>query len=241
MVLSWYLIVLWIGWIVHECYWYDSNHEDQCWEHGGCFFFLHLFHSIPFHSIPSQSHSIPSTIQCWICALKLHSISQQEMNNLLDNVQQISSASQSVEVRLGSRLNFNVILSCMNCWYPFRLLCSVIWILIEPELKNWWGSSSYCIIPLCIFISLIPNCILCIWIHFVCWSVDRLVKRLQFLFELPMRLQQCVDMGAYAQAVKYFTKAEMVLKKYANTPSFEKVSCITLFVSSSSCPPPHCS
>ncbi len=51
----------------------------------------------------------------------------------------------------------------------------------------------------------------------------RLVKRLEFLFELPARLKRCLDMNATAQAVRYFTKANSVLKKYEHMPSFKKV------------------
>ena len=40
-----------------------------------------------------------------------------------------------------------------------------------------------------------------------------LLKKLQFLFELPARLKQCVDMQAHAQAVKYYVKAAHVLEE----------------------------
>lgn len=41
-----------------------------------------------------------------------------------------------------------------------------------------------------------------------------LLKRVQFLLELPNRLNQCLATGQYAQAVKYYTRMTRLLAHY---------------------------
>jgi hypothetical protein len=54
-------------------------------------------------------------------------------------------------------------------------------------------------------------------------GVSRLLKRLEFLFELPGRLRKSIQLGGYAQAVKWFRVANRILKQYNHIPSFEKI------------------
>eukprot|EP00002_Diphylleia_rotans_P030187 TRINITY_DN6194_c0_g2_i4.p1 TRINITY_DN6194_c0_g2~~TRINITY_DN6194_c0_g2_i4.p1 ORF type:complete len:670 (-),score=117.72 TRINITY_DN6194_c0_g2_i4:43-2052(-) len=54
-------------------------------------------------------------------------------------------------------------------------------------------------------------------------GVHRLVKRLHFLFELPSRLQKCIELKAYAQAVKYHSKSLGILQKYSHIESFRNI------------------
>eukprot|EP01112_Ceratiomyxa_fruticulosa_P012023 TRINITY_DN3309_c0_g1_i1.p1 TRINITY_DN3309_c0_g1~~TRINITY_DN3309_c0_g1_i1.p1 ORF type:complete len:795 (-),score=178.23 TRINITY_DN3309_c0_g1_i1:42-2426(-) len=51
-------------------------------------------------------------------------------------------------------------------------------------------------------------------------GIHRLLQKLQFLVTLPGRLQRCVDMESYAQAVKYFTFTSGILKQCSHIPSF---------------------
>lgn len=54
-------------------------------------------------------------------------------------------------------------------------------------------------------------------------GVHNLLKKLQFLFELPKRLKKCIDMKAYGQAVHYYTKASHLLEQYQHIQSFEGI------------------
>ncbi|XP_078588251.1 vacuolar protein sorting-associated protein 51 homolog [Branchiostoma floridae x Branchiostoma japonicum] len=54
-------------------------------------------------------------------------------------------------------------------------------------------------------------------------GVHMLLKKLQFLFELPARLKKCIEMQAYGQAVRYYTKARTVLDQYQHMPSFHGI------------------
>jgi hypothetical protein len=54
-------------------------------------------------------------------------------------------------------------------------------------------------------------------------GVHRLLQKLQFLVELPQRLEQAIQLEAYAQAARYWTKTEHVLLKYAQLPSFSNI------------------
>ncbi|KAI0211197.1 hypothetical protein LSAT2_003992 [Lamellibrachia satsuma] len=54
-------------------------------------------------------------------------------------------------------------------------------------------------------------------------GVHTLLKKLQFLFELPTRLKKCIDMEAYSQAVRYYTKARKVLHQYEHIASFQRI------------------
>lgn len=54
-------------------------------------------------------------------------------------------------------------------------------------------------------------------------GVHSLLKKLQFLFELPARLKKCISMQAYSQAVRYYSKARVVLLQYQHMPSFHGI------------------
>ncbi|XP_033633554.1 vacuolar protein sorting-associated protein 51 homolog [Asterias rubens] len=54
-------------------------------------------------------------------------------------------------------------------------------------------------------------------------SVHMLLKKLQFLFELPARLKKCIEMKAYSQAVRYYVKARAVLLQYQHMSSFHGI------------------
>ncbi|CAH3122940.1 unnamed protein product [Pocillopora meandrina] len=54
-------------------------------------------------------------------------------------------------------------------------------------------------------------------------GVHALLKKLQFLFELPSRLNKCVEMKQYGLAVRYYTKARDVLYHYSHMPSFHGI------------------
>lgn len=54
-------------------------------------------------------------------------------------------------------------------------------------------------------------------------GVNRLLKRLEFLFELPGRLKKSIELGALAQAVKYFRISHGILQSYKHIKSFAKI------------------
>ncbi|CAH2325198.1 vacuolar sorting-associated 51 homolog [Pelobates cultripes] len=54
-------------------------------------------------------------------------------------------------------------------------------------------------------------------------GVHTLLRKLQFLFELPARLNKCIELKAYAQAVSYHSKARSVLHQYQHMPSFHGI------------------
>ena len=54
-------------------------------------------------------------------------------------------------------------------------------------------------------------------------GIRRLVKKLQFIFELPSRLRKAIDMEAYAQAVKYYNLTERTLAAFAHLASFKAI------------------
>ena len=64
-------------------------------------------------------------------------------------------------------------------------------------------------------------------------SVKRLLKKLQFLFDLPSRLQRyffsilfirsCVELEAFDQAVDYYTSSTLVLNDYRHIKSFSTI------------------
>ena len=39
-------------------------------------------------------------------------------------------------------------------------------------------------------------------------GISSLLRKRKFLFELPQRLHNCIEMKAYAQAVKYYNKSK---------------------------------
>ncbi|XP_054709728.1 vacuolar protein sorting-associated protein 51 homolog [Uloborus diversus] len=54
-------------------------------------------------------------------------------------------------------------------------------------------------------------------------GVHMLLKKLQFLFELPPRLKSCIENESYGQAVRYYLKAQKVLHQYEHMPSFRGI------------------
>jgi len=54
-------------------------------------------------------------------------------------------------------------------------------------------------------------------------GISSLLKKRQFLFELPSRLHKCIEMKAYEQAVKYYNKSKEILDKYKHLPSFGSI------------------
>lgn len=54
-------------------------------------------------------------------------------------------------------------------------------------------------------------------------GVHALLRKLQFLFELPSRLTRCVELGAYGQAVRSQGRARAVLQQYQHLPSFRAI------------------
>jgi len=55
-------------------------------------------------------------------------------------------------------------------------------------------------------------------------GVNRLLQRLQFLFELPHRLNKSIEVKAYSQAVRYYKISRKILNRYKSIPSFSKIS-----------------
>jgi hypothetical protein len=54
-------------------------------------------------------------------------------------------------------------------------------------------------------------------------GVHNLLKKLQFIFELPNRLQQCYASGAYPQAVQYCTRTNHLLEHYQHLSVFRNI------------------
>lgn len=54
-------------------------------------------------------------------------------------------------------------------------------------------------------------------------NVHNSLKRLQFIFELPNRLQQCLTKKKYSQAVKYYYKASRLLSHYQDMAAFKGI------------------
>ncbi|XP_057675965.1 vacuolar protein sorting-associated protein 51 homolog [Corythoichthys intestinalis] len=54
-------------------------------------------------------------------------------------------------------------------------------------------------------------------------GVHTLLRKLQFLFELPARLNKCLELQAYAQAVNCHRRARCVLQQYSHLPSFKGI------------------
>lgn len=54
-------------------------------------------------------------------------------------------------------------------------------------------------------------------------GVNRMIKNLEQLLDLPVILNRSVDLGAFQQAVVYFTTAKVVLEKYKHVPSFKNL------------------
>ncbi|ORX52382.1 hypothetical protein DM01DRAFT_1336753 [Hesseltinella vesiculosa] len=54
-------------------------------------------------------------------------------------------------------------------------------------------------------------------------SVHHQLQRLEFIFALPSRLQQCETDGNYTQAVKYYARARKLLDHYQDMPTFQSI------------------
>ncbi|ORX75722.1 hypothetical protein BCR32DRAFT_296718 [Anaeromyces robustus] len=56
-------------------------------------------------------------------------------------------------------------------------------------------------------------------------NVNLLLKKLQFILELPARLNHCINQNPpqYSQAVFYYTRTEKLLKKYKDISGFSKI------------------
>ncbi|KAI8087890.1 Vps51/Vps67-domain-containing protein [Gilbertella persicaria] len=54
-------------------------------------------------------------------------------------------------------------------------------------------------------------------------NVHNSLKRLQFVFDLPNRLQHCLNKGKYSQAVKYYSKASRLLNHYQHMAAFKGI------------------
>uniref|UniRef100_A0A8C8HZH5 Vacuolar protein sorting-associated protein 51 homolog n=1 Tax=Oncorhynchus tshawytscha TaxID=74940 RepID=A0A8C8HZH5_ONCTS len=54
-------------------------------------------------------------------------------------------------------------------------------------------------------------------------GVHNLLRKLQFLFELPARLNKCLELQAYSQAVSSHRRARCVLQQYSHMPSFRGI------------------
>lgn len=54
-------------------------------------------------------------------------------------------------------------------------------------------------------------------------NVHNSLKRLQFIFELPNRLQHCLTKGKCSQAVKYYSKASKLLNHYQHMAAFKGI------------------
>uniref|UniRef100_A0A3Q2Z824 Vacuolar protein sorting-associated protein 51 homolog n=1 Tax=Hippocampus comes TaxID=109280 RepID=A0A3Q2Z824_HIPCM len=54
-------------------------------------------------------------------------------------------------------------------------------------------------------------------------GVHTLLRKLQFLFELPARLNKCLELQAYSQAVSSHRRARCVLQQYSHMPSFKGI------------------
>lgn len=54
-------------------------------------------------------------------------------------------------------------------------------------------------------------------------NVHSLLKKLQFLFELPSRLKKCMELKAYAPAVQYYVRASGVLQQVSEIEKKKQV------------------
>jgi hypothetical protein len=54
-------------------------------------------------------------------------------------------------------------------------------------------------------------------------GVRKLLVKLQFLFELPTKLQKCIEAGEHEKAVTYYAAATSILKHYGHLASFQSI------------------
>lgn len=50
-----------------------------------------------------------------------------------------------------------------------------------------------------------------------------MLRKLQFVFELPSRLRNCLKLNAYDQAYRYYMRTSDVLSHYSHLPSFAAI------------------
>ncbi|CAM9697603.1 unnamed protein product, partial [Choristocarpus tenellus] len=50
--------------------------------------------------------------------------------------------------------------------------------------------------------------------------VRRLLERLDFLFQLPHKLEEAVEAGEYSKAIRYFSMTKDILRKHSHVSSF---------------------
>ncbi len=55
-------------------------------------------------------------------------------------------------------------------------------------------------------------------------GVRGLLEKLEFLYDLPLRLQRAVELGAYSQAVRYYSAAAAVLARHEDVASLKKIA-----------------
>jgi hypothetical protein len=62
--------------------------------------------------------------------------------------------------------------------------------------------------------------------------VQRLLKKLEFLSELPEKLVELIDQGQYKRAVQLYRRTISVLTKHSHLLSFNNIKvCLILFIS----------
>eukprot|EP01133_Synstelium_polycarpum_P006098 gene6098-7063_t len=54
-------------------------------------------------------------------------------------------------------------------------------------------------------------------------GLHKLLQKLQYLTALPSRLNHCIEIEAYTQAVKYYNSNNGILMQYSNIPSFQNI------------------
>ncbi|KAL9643292.1 hypothetical protein ABK040_014748 [Willaertia magna] len=54
-------------------------------------------------------------------------------------------------------------------------------------------------------------------------NVNRMLKKMQFLLELPTKLNECIKMRKYSVAVKYYTIASAIFRKNAHLSGFKNI------------------
>ncbi|KAJ3055972.1 Vacuolar protein sorting-associated protein 51 [Rhizophlyctis rosea] len=61
-------------------------------------------------------------------------------------------------------------------------------------------------------------------------GVHNLLQKLNFVFELPTRLRQCLNKKLYSQAVRYYARTSNLLVHYRHIPAFKKIEdeCLTI-------------
>lgn len=55
-------------------------------------------------------------------------------------------------------------------------------------------------------------------------GVKGLLTKLEFLFDLPQRLRRSIELGAFAQAVRYYSMSIPVLRRYSDVSSFSSIA-----------------